>query len=109
MSGTSLRRIALAIAVAAPTSPIMSQATGAPNPKNGVLLVAGVTPLHARYVLTDTSQFLAGTPIAEDENAGMRLYRVNGLVRVVGRLTLNGSDPEDFLYAIRDARLGPVD
>lgn len=32
-----------------------------------------------------------------------------GLVRVVGRLTLNSSDPEDFLYAIRDARVGGVD
>jgi hypothetical protein len=32
-----------------------------------------------------------------------------GLVRVVGRLTLNNSDPEDFLYAIRDARVGGVD
>jgi hypothetical protein len=32
-----------------------------------------------------------------------------GLVRVVGRLTLNTNDPEDFLYAIRDARVGGVD
>jgi tetratricopeptide (TPR) repeat protein len=32
-----------------------------------------------------------------------------GLLRVVGRLTLNRADPEDFLYAIRDARIGPVD
>ena len=32
-----------------------------------------------------------------------------GLVRVVGRLTLNSNDPEDFLYAIRDARVGGVD
>jgi hypothetical protein len=32
-----------------------------------------------------------------------------GLVRVVGRLTLNTNDPEDFLYAIRDARVGSVD
>lgn len=35
-------------------------------------------------------------------------YR-RGLVRVVGRLTLNSSDPEDFLQAIRDARVGGVD
>jgi tetratricopeptide (TPR) repeat protein len=32
-----------------------------------------------------------------------------GLTRVVGRLTLNASDPEDFLYAIREARVGGVD
>jgi hypothetical protein len=32
-----------------------------------------------------------------------------GLVRVEGRLTLNTTDPEDFLYAVRDARVGPVD
>ncbi len=31
------------------------------------------------------------------------------LVRVVGRLQLNANDPEDFLYAIRDARVGEVD
>ncbi len=32
-----------------------------------------------------------------------------GLVRVVGRLTLNATDPEDFLYSVRDARIGMVD
>jgi hypothetical protein len=32
-----------------------------------------------------------------------------GLVRVVGRLALNSSDPEDFLYTIREARVGGVD
>jgi hypothetical protein len=65
----------------------LPQATVARDRRSGVLLVAGVTPLHAQYVLTDTSQFLAGTPIAEDRNTGMRLYRVNGLVRVVGGLS----------------------
>jgi hypothetical protein len=32
-----------------------------------------------------------------------------GLLRVEGRLTLNASDPEDFLYTIRAARIGSVD
>jgi hypothetical protein len=32
-----------------------------------------------------------------------------GLVRIIGRLTLNTTDPEDFLYALRDARVGAVD
>jgi tetratricopeptide (TPR) repeat protein len=41
--------------------------------------------------------------------AGQTAPLRRGLVRVVGRLTLNGNDPEDFLYAIRDARIGPVD
>ena len=27
----------------------------------------------------------------------------------VGRLTLNGTDPEDFLYALKDARVGALD
>jgi hypothetical protein len=31
-----------------------------------------------------------------------------GLVRVVGRLALNTNDPEDFLYTLRDARIGSV-
>lgn len=32
-----------------------------------------------------------------------------GLIRIVGRLTLNRADPEDFLYALRDARVTEVD
>ncbi len=32
-----------------------------------------------------------------------------GLVRIVGRLTLNANDPEDFLYAVRDARVAAID
>jgi len=41
--------------------------------------------------------------------AGKTATYQRGLVRVVGRLTLNANDPEDFLYAIRDARVGGVD
>lgn len=65
----------------------LPQATVVPSPKNGVLLVAGTTPLRAQYVLTDTSQFLHGAPVAEDEESGMKLYRVDGPVRVVGGLS----------------------
>jgi tetratricopeptide (TPR) repeat protein len=36
-----------------------------------------------------------------------RLQR--GLVRIVGRLSLNGDDAEGFLYAVRDARVGALD
>jgi tetratricopeptide (TPR) repeat protein len=32
-----------------------------------------------------------------------------GLVRIVGRLSLNAADPEEFLYAVRDARVGALD
>jgi hypothetical protein len=32
-----------------------------------------------------------------------------GLVRVIGRLSLNSGDPEDFLFALRDARVVGVD
>jgi tetratricopeptide (TPR) repeat protein len=35
-------------------------------------------------------------------------YR-RGLVRIVGRLALNGDDAEDFLYAVRDAKVGALD
>jgi hypothetical protein len=41
--------------------------------------------------------------------AGQAAALRRGLIRVVGRLTLNATDPEDFLYAIRDARIGTVD
>jgi tetratricopeptide (TPR) repeat protein len=36
-----------------------------------------------------------------------RLQR--GMVRIVGRLQLNAGDPEDFLYAVKEARVGAVD
>jgi hypothetical protein len=67
----------------------LPQATVVPDPKNGRLLIAGVKPtlLRAQYVLTDTSQFITGKRVAEDQEAGMRLYRVDGPVRVVGSLT----------------------
>ena len=32
-----------------------------------------------------------------------------GLVRIMGRLQLNATDPEDFLYAVKDARVGNLD
>jgi tetratricopeptide (TPR) repeat protein len=41
--------------------------------------------------------------------AGQSTPLRRGLVRVRGRLTLNATDPEDFFYAVRDARVGPVD
>jgi hypothetical protein len=65
----------------------LPQQTVVPDTKSGVLLIAGATPLRAHYVLTDTSQFLRGTQIAEDAGVGMRLYRVGGVVREVGTLS----------------------
>jgi hypothetical protein len=65
----------------------LPQQTVAVEPQSGRLLVAGVTPLRAQYVLTDTSQFLRGTPVAEDAGAGMRVYRVGGVVREVASLS----------------------
>ena len=65
----------------------LPQATVVPDAKSGVLLVAGATPLTAKYVLTDTSQFLAGKQLAIDAGAGMQLYRVNGRVRVIGSMS----------------------
>ncbi len=41
--------------------------------------------------------------------AGQTARLQRGLVRIVGRLTLNGSDPEDFLYTVKDARVGALD
>lgn len=41
--------------------------------------------------------------------AGKTTQYQRGLVSVTGRLSLNASDPEDFLYALRDARVGGVD
>lgn len=41
--------------------------------------------------------------------AGQTVKLTRDLVRVEGRLKLNSSDPEDFLYTIHDARVGPPD
>jgi hypothetical protein len=42
-------------------------------------------------------------------SAGKTTTFQRSLVRVTGRLSLNATDPEDFLYALRDARVGGVD
>jgi hypothetical protein len=41
--------------------------------------------------------------------AGKTTTFTRGPVRVTGRLTLNPSDPEDFLYTIREAKVAEVD
>src|SRR5262249_19042208 len=41
--------------------------------------------------------------------AGKTARLERGVVRIVGRLHLNAEDPEDFLYAVRDARVGAID
>lgn len=41
--------------------------------------------------------------------AGRTAKLQRGQVRVAGRLSLNATDPEDFLFALRDARVGGVD
>jgi hypothetical protein len=41
--------------------------------------------------------------------AGQTARYQRGPVRVVGRLSLNGADPEDFLYAVKNARVGALD
>jgi hypothetical protein len=40
---------------------------------------------------------------------GKTAFYRRGVVRVVGRLQLNATDPEDFLYAIRQAKVTEVD
>jgi hypothetical protein len=41
--------------------------------------------------------------------AGQTVKLTRDLIQVEGRLKLNASDPEEFLYTIRDARVGPPD
>jgi hypothetical protein len=52
----------------------------------GDLLSAG-RPVRARYVLADTSLSLKGTVLAQDVNKRMVLYRVNGPLRQISRVT----------------------
>jgi glycosyltransferase involved in cell wall biosynthesis len=65
---------------------------------DGVLLEDG-RPIRARYVLTDTSVRLAGTPIARDNPKGMVLLRTDGLVRIGDRI--EGLYPDDTWSARR--------
>ena len=64
------------------------------DPKTGLVRVKGGGPLRARYVLTDSAHFLVARAIAEDTGAGMRLYRVDGPVRVAG--TFSGVYPDTW-------------
>jgi hypothetical protein len=41
--------------------------------------------------------------------AGRSVAFTRGLIRVTGRLALNATDPEDFFFSLRDARVGEVD
>src|SRR5439155_19024033 len=41
--------------------------------------------------------------------AGKSTAYTRGIVRVTGRLTLNPTDPEDFLYTLRQAKVAQVD
>jgi hypothetical protein len=51
---------------------------------------------------------VAGIVYVEMPAGRTAAYR-RGLVRVTGRLRLNASDPEDFLYSVRQARVTEVD
>lgn len=41
--------------------------------------------------------------------AGKSLLIKHGMVKIEGKLKLNANDPEDFLFALKDARVGEVD
>jgi tetratricopeptide (TPR) repeat protein len=44
-----------------------------------------------------------------DPPAGDTIRFERGLQRVVGRLSLNTNDPEDFLFTLREAKIAPID
>ena len=54
---------------------------------SGALLAAGVTPVSAPYLFTDTSVQVAGKPVARDKALGLVVYRTNGPLRLTGRET----------------------
>ncbi len=41
--------------------------------------------------------------------AGQTTRYQRGLIRIVGRLHLNASDPEEFLYSVKDTKVGALD
>ncbi len=60
--------------------------------KTGVMSANG-GPVHARYVLIDSSVELDGTVVARDERKGMYVYRIHGPVRQTSYVT--GLYPQD--------------
>jgi len=62
-------------------------------------------PVGCWYCEMPESTGIVYVQLAGDRKTAMQ----RGLVRVIGRLTLNSRDPEDFLYGIRDARVTGVD
>ena len=65
----------------------LPQATVVPASKDGTLLAAGVTPVHARYAFADNTLLVKGKKVAEDAPLGLTVYRTNGPVRLKGKLT----------------------
>ena len=77
----------------------------------GLMKVAGDGVAHAQYAVTDTTQALAGPVVAADPSIGMRLYRVNGPIRVRGSFTgiypdfWSGSSASLLVYACHGDKL----
>jgi hypothetical protein len=62
--------------------------------RSGRLKIVGGGYVRAKYVLSDNTQVLAGKILASDPGVGMRVYGVNGPVRVVG--SLGGIYPDQW-------------
>jgi hypothetical protein len=56
------------------------------NPVTGRIVLPGDRPVSARYLLTDTTVLVHGERVAADTAVGMALYRVDGPIRVDGRI-----------------------
>jgi len=79
------------------------------NGATGFLLGPGGKRIRARYALADTSLALKGTVIAQDVNKRMRLYRVNGPLQQISRVTGLYADTwsgRDVTYTRLDCRGG---
>jgi len=76
---------------------------------SGFLLGSGGKPIRVRYALADTSLALKGSVIAQDVNKRMRLYRVNGPLRQISRVSGLYADTwsgRDVNYTRLDCRGG---
>jgi hypothetical protein len=65
----------------------LPQQTVATDPTTGRIVLPGGRPVPASYLLTDTTLLVHGERVADDPAVGMALYRIDGPVRLDGRIS----------------------
>jgi len=75
-----------------------------PNPETNVFLLIE-SPVGCWYCEMPETSMIVRVELPEEKTTPYR----RGAFRVIGRLTLNRDDPEDFFYTLRDSRIVELD